>query len=68
MQMKNMSIKSKLITAFVLSALLLVVIGFMGETNMKKMYKATDEMYSDNLQSIDQLHLIKQNLLLLIKY
>ncbi len=59
----NLSIKMKLLIAFLSISLLLVIIGNLGVSNMKSMYNSTDEMYSYNLQSIDELHMLKGNLL-----
>lgn len=60
---KNLTIKTKLLTSFIIIALLLGIVGLMGEMNMKNMYRATDEIYNHNLEGIDELHIIKENLL-----
>lgn len=59
----NMSIKTKLLIVFISISLLLIIIGALGASNMKNMHKATDEMYKYNLQSINELHTLKENLL-----
>lgn len=60
---KNMSMKVKFLTAFISISILLVIIGLLGTFNMKKMQSTIDKMYTYNLQSIDELHTIKENLI-----
>lgn len=59
----NLSIKVKLLTGFIFIAVLLGIVGFMGNYGMAKIEKNAESIYSYNLQSIDELHLIKENLL-----
>ncbi|MFA5576170.1 MAG: methyl-accepting chemotaxis protein [Tissierellaceae bacterium] len=63
MSIKNISIKVKLLLAFILISLLPIIIGTLGSSNMEKMYKASDDMYNRNLRGINDLHTIKENLL-----
>src|SRR5690554_6298828 len=60
--MKNLSIKAKLIFAFLVISIIPIIIGVLGMTNMKSMHNATNQMYSYNLQGINELHIIKENL------
>ena len=59
----NMSIKNKLLTSFITITLLLVVVGILSTKSITKIAENGEIMYSYNLQSVDQLHLIKENLL-----
>lgn len=59
----NMSIKNKLLTSFITITLLLVVVGILSTKSIIKIAENGETMYSYNLQSVDQLHLIKENLL-----
>ena len=59
----KMSIKSKLLTSFITITLLLVVVGILSTKSIIKISENGETMYSYNLQSVDQLHLIKENLL-----
>lgn len=63
MSVKNISIKVKLLLAFILISLLPIIIGTLGSSNMEKMYKASEDMYKRNLRGINDLHTIKENLL-----
>jgi len=60
---RNLSIKTKLLTGFMTIALLIGVTGFFGKFGMTKIENNTKQIYSDNLQSIDELHAIKENFL-----
>lgn len=59
----NRSIKTKLILAFLVVSFFIGAIGVLGTTNIKKINNNAASMYSNNLQSIDELHIIKENLL-----
>lgn len=63
MLIKNLSIRVKLLAAFLSLALLMVIIGVMNSVNMKHINNNADKMYSYNLNSVNQLHLLKENLL-----
>jgi methyl-accepting chemotaxis protein len=58
-----MSIKAKLLLGFMTIAILLVLVGGIGIIGINKIQKNADSTYNYNLKSIDQLHLIKENLL-----
>lgn len=60
---KNMSIRKRLISSFMSIAVLLGVIGLMGSFNMKKINDTSTKMYTENLTSIDEIHIIKENFL-----
>ena len=60
---RNLSIKTKLLTGFISIALLIAITGFFGKYGMTNIEKNAEEIYSNNLQSIDEIHLIKENLL-----
>lgn len=59
----NLSIKAKLLAGFISIAILLGIVGFMANYGIGKIEKNAETIYSYNLQSIDELHLIKENLL-----
>lgn len=58
---KNLKMAPKLILSFILVALLIGIIGFIGVHNMRSMYSNSNSMYNYNLQSIEDLMSIKQN-------
>jgi methyl-accepting chemotaxis protein len=60
---KNLSIKTKLLIGFMSITLLIGITGFFGKFGMTKMQKNSEDMYSVNLQKIDNVHSIKENLL-----
>jgi len=60
---RNLSIKTKLLTGFIFIALLIALTGFFGKFGMTNIQTGTEEIYSNNLQNIDEIHLIKENLL-----
>ncbi|OOM79589.1 methyl-accepting chemotaxis protein McpA [Clostridium puniceum] len=60
---RNLSIKTKLLLGFMCIALLIAVTGFFGKFGMTNIQKNAQNIYSNNLQSIDEIHLIKENLL-----
>lgn len=59
----NLSIKAKLLAGFISIAVLLGIVGIMANYGIGKIEKNAETIYSYNLQSIDELHLIKENLL-----
>lgn len=60
---RNLSIKVKLLTGFIVIALLIGVTGFFGKFGMSKIENSAQEIYTKNLQRIDEIHSIKENLL-----
>ncbi|OOM74601.1 methyl-accepting chemotaxis protein [Clostridium sp. BL-8] len=60
---RNLSVRTKLLTGFMIVALLIGITGFFGKFGMTKMKSGSEELYLDNLQSIDQIHAIKENFL-----
>ena len=60
---RNSSIKTKLLTGFMCIALLIAITGFFGKFGMAKMESSAQEIYTNNLQRIDEIHNIKENLL-----
>jgi methyl-accepting chemotaxis protein len=60
---RNLSIKAKLLTGFFFLVLLIAVTGFFGKFGMSNIEDNAEGIYSYNLQSIDELHLIKENFL-----
>ena len=61
---RNLSIKTKLLTGFMTIALLIGVTGFFGKFGMTNIENNAKQIYSNNLQSIDEIHLIKENFLM----
>nr|WP_275298369.1 methyl-accepting chemotaxis protein [Clostridium sp. YIM B02555] len=59
---KNLKTIQKLISAFVLVALFIVLAGGVGIMNMKLIKANADKMHNDNLESIKQLTTIRQNI------
>ncbi|WP_032120565.1 methyl-accepting chemotaxis protein [Clostridium amazonitimonense] len=60
---KDLSIKIKLILGFLAVAVLIGVVGIWGSSGMSTVSKNAEKMYSYNLQSVDNLHIMKENLL-----
>jgi methyl-accepting chemotaxis protein len=60
---RSLSIKTKLLSGFMSIALLIAITGFFGKFGMTNIRDGAQNIYSNNLQSIDSLHLIKENLL-----
>jgi len=61
---RNLSIKTKLLTGFMTIALLIGVTGFFGKFGMTNIENNAKQIYSDNLQSIDKIHTVKENFLI----
>lgn len=59
----NLSIKVKLLTSFIFIAFLIGAVGLTGNYGMASIQANAEKIYDYNLQSIDELHLIKENLL-----
>lgn len=62
----NGSIKTKLIAGFLIISIFVGAVGLLGTSNMKKINKTAELMYDNNLKSIDDLHIIKENMLNII--
>ncbi len=60
---KNLSIRAKLLTGFMSIAVLIAVTGLFGRFGMSNMQKNSEDMYSNNLQRIDEIHSVKENML-----
>ena len=60
---RNLSIKTKLLTGFMCIVLLIAITGLFGTFGITNIQENAQEIYSSNLQSIDELHSIKENLL-----
>jgi methyl-accepting chemotaxis protein len=60
---RNLSIKTKLLTGFMSIAVLIAITGFFGRYGITEIQENSQEIYSNNLQSIDDIHSIKENLL-----
>ena len=61
--LRDISIKKKLIAGFLALTIFVGAIGGLGVYNMSKLNDSSEKMYTENLQSIDELHRIKENLL-----
>ncbi|WP_026881614.1 methyl-accepting chemotaxis protein [Clostridium akagii] len=59
---KNINVRFKLIISFIILALLIGVVGFIGTASLKKLSTNSKIMYSDNLQSIKILGELEKNL------
>ncbi|HHX62227.1 MAG TPA: methyl-accepting chemotaxis protein [Epulopiscium sp.] len=60
---KNSSIRVKLLVSFLTIAIFLIVIGVVGTISIGKINKNASTMYEVNLKNIDELQLMKENLL-----
>lgn len=60
---KNASIKVKLLTGFSVVAMIALIVGVIGSVIMNRIASRAETMYSYNLQSIGELHSLKENLL-----
>ena len=59
---KNLKTVQKLISAFVLVSLFIVLVGGIGIMNMRKIKSNADEMHDYNLESVKQLTTLRQNI------
>ena len=57
---RNLSIKTKLLSGFMCIALLIAITGFFGKFGMTKIENSAQEIYTNNLQSIDEIHKLKK--------
>ena len=60
---RDISLKKKLITGFIIINALLIMLGVVGILGINQVDKNAELMYDDYLQSVDELHQIRQNLL-----
>ncbi|MBU5593021.1 methyl-accepting chemotaxis protein [Clostridium sp. MSJ-4] len=60
--LKNVKVKTKLISAFLIVSMFIGIVGVVGGLSLKDVDKDAEEMYNNNLQSIDNLLSIKSNL------
>ncbi|WP_164509113.1 methyl-accepting chemotaxis protein [Clostridium rectalis] len=59
----NMKIRTKLMLSFLSMLIIIALVGVMGIISIKTIDRNTDTIYSYNLKSIDNLHIIKENIL-----
>ncbi|OCA97926.1 methyl-accepting chemotaxis protein [Clostridium beijerinckii] len=60
---KNLSIKTKLLIGFMSMVILIGITGFFGKFGLANTESSIEQIYSNNLQSIDNIHSIKENFL-----
>lgn len=60
---RKVSIRAKLMMGFTLVALLLFVVGYLGKLGMNAVSERSDSMMANNVQDIQDLHLMKEALL-----
>ena len=60
---RNLSIKTKLLAGFMSVALLIAITGLFGKFGMTKVENGAQEIYTNNLQRINEIHIVKENLL-----
>lgn len=63
--LKNTSIKMKLLTSFLFISMIALLVGIIGMVSMERIANHSETMYSYNLKSIDDLHIIKENFLVI---
>ncbi|OOM79864.1 methyl-accepting chemotaxis protein [Clostridium sp. BL-8] len=61
--LKNIKVKTKLISSFLIMAMLIAIVGMIGRASLKTSDANSKAMYNDDLQSIQLLTDIKQSLL-----
>ncbi|AVK47166.1 chemotaxis protein [Clostridium sp. MF28] len=64
---KNLSIKTKLLIGFMSMVILIGITGFFGKFGLLNTESSMEQIYSDNLKSIDEIHSVKENFLIEIK-
>ncbi|MDG5855423.1 methyl-accepting chemotaxis protein [Clostridium beijerinckii] len=64
---KNLSIKTKLLIGFISMVILIGITGFFGKFGLLNTESSMEQIYSDNLKSIDEIHSVKENFLIEIK-
>ncbi len=63
---RNASVKTKLILGFVTISIILMFVGIIGVRGVQTIAEDGEIMYSDHLQSTNSLHLVKENLLMIM--
>ncbi len=61
--LRKVSIRTKLMMGFAMVAMLLFVVGFLGKLGMNSISDRSDSMMQNEVQDIQDLHVIKENLL-----
>lgn len=61
--LKNIKVKTKLISAFIIVAILIAVVGVIGTMSLKTIDANSEEMYSNRLQSVYMLMDMKQSII-----
>ncbi|MBN7577210.1 methyl-accepting chemotaxis protein [Clostridium sp. 2-1] len=64
---KNVSIKTKLLIGFMSMVILIGITGFFGKFGLSNTESSIEQIYSDDLKSIDEIHSVKENFLIEIK-
>ncbi|WP_026888892.1 methyl-accepting chemotaxis protein [Clostridium beijerinckii] len=64
---KNLSIKTKLLIGFMSMVILIGITGFFGKFGLSNTESSIEQIYSDDLKSIDEIHSVKENFLIEIK-
>lgn len=59
---KNVKVRVKLLTSFILMAIIIGIVGFIGKISLKTIDGNSDEMYSNSLRSVYMLTDMKRNL------
>lgn len=59
---KNLKVKTKLISAFLIVSVLILMVGTVGTLSLKNVNMKAEEIYSNNMQSINKILLIKANM------
>lgn len=62
---KKMSVRAKLLSGFLLCAIMLSIVGTMGVLGMRTLNGNAKEIFNYDFQSVTNLHFIKENLLLM---
>jgi len=60
--LKDIKVKTKLISSFLIMAILIAIVGIIGKTSLKTVDTNSGEMYNNNLQSVYYLTDMKQSL------
>ncbi|OPJ57803.1 methyl-accepting chemotaxis protein [Clostridium oryzae] len=58
----NLKMSRKLMSAFIIIAMFIVIVGIMGMTNMQKIYSSGVRMHDYNFESVKQVYEIRQNI------
>ncbi|MGH4120399.1 methyl-accepting chemotaxis protein [Clostridium sp.] len=60
---KNLKISQKLISSFIIMAILIGIVGFIGILNMRKINSNTTSMYQNDLKGVRDINMIKSGLM-----